>query len=79
MEKSLILNTRKIQSGRWRLVDCFRLADQQETIRKQYARSLTSSERLELELGITCHAIYHAGQIQLIKKLRTNSEHQQRS
>jgi len=44
-------------------VDCFRLADQQETIRKQYARSLTSSERLELELGITCHAIYHAGQI----------------
>ena len=42
-------------------------------------RSLTSSERLDLVLGITCHAIYHAGQIQLIKKLRTNSEHQQRS
>jgi len=42
-------------------------------------RSLTSSERLDLVLGITCHAIYHAGQIQLIKKLRTNSEHQQPS
>ena len=42
-------------------------------------RSLISGERLDLVLGITCHAIYHAGQIQLIKKLRTNSEHQQRS
>jgi len=28
-------------------------------------------ERVELVLGITCHAVYHAGQIQLIKKLRT--------
>lgn len=26
-------------------------------------------ERFELLLGITCHAVYHAGQIQLLKKL----------
>jgi hypothetical protein len=32
--------------------------------------SLTESERFDLILGITCHAVYHAGQIQLIKKLR---------
>ena len=29
----------------------------------------TSAERLDLVLGITCHAVYHAGQIQLLKKL----------
>ena len=34
------------------------------------ARSpLTEAERLTLVLGITCHAVYHAGQVQLIKKL----------
>jgi hypothetical protein len=32
--------------------------------------ALAESERLTLILGITCHAVYHAGQIQLIKKLR---------
>jgi hypothetical protein len=31
---------------------------------------LTEAERFELVLGITCHAVYHAGQVQLIKKLR---------
>lgn len=31
---------------------------------------LGDAERLNLVLGITCHAIYHAGQIQLIKRLR---------
>lgn len=30
---------------------------------------LPEVERLAVTLGITCHAIYHAGQIQLIKKL----------
>src|SRR5262245_20472744 len=30
---------------------------------------LTDVERLNLVLGITCHAVYHAGQVQLIKKL----------
>ena len=37
-------------------------------------RKITSpvspAERLDLVLGITCHAVYHAGQVQLIKKLR---------
>jgi hypothetical protein len=31
---------------------------------------LPDPERFSLVLGITCHAIYHAGQIQLLKKLR---------
>ena len=31
---------------------------------------LTEVERLDLVLGVTCHAVYHAGQIQLIKRLR---------
>lgn len=31
---------------------------------------LADAERFTLVLGITCHAIYHAGQIQLIKRLR---------
>jgi hypothetical protein len=30
---------------------------------------LQDSERIDLVLGITCHAIYHAGQVQLLKKL----------
>jgi hypothetical protein len=30
---------------------------------------LADGERFNLELGITCHAIYHAGQVQLIKRL----------
>jgi hypothetical protein len=32
--------------------------------------ALADAERFNLVLGITCHAIYHAGQIQLIKRLR---------
>jgi DinB superfamily len=32
--------------------------------------ALTADERFNLVLGITCHAIYHAGQVQLIKRLR---------
>lgn len=31
---------------------------------------LADADRFNLELGITCHAIYHAGQVQLIKRLR---------
>ena len=30
---------------------------------------LPDADRFNLELGITCHAIYHTGQIQLIKRL----------
>lgn len=29
----------------------------------------TADEQMDLVLGITCHAVYHAGQIQLIKAL----------
>jgi hypothetical protein len=29
------------------------------------------AERFNLTLRITCHAVYHAGQVQLIKRLRT--------
>ncbi len=32
------------------------------------ASPLTERERFDLVLGITCHAVYHAGQVQLIKK-----------
>ena len=31
---------------------------------------LAGAERFDLVLGISCHAIYHAGQVQLIKRLR---------
>ena len=30
---------------------------------------ITDSERFDRVLGITCHAVYHAGQVQLIKRL----------
>lgn len=30
----------------------------------------SEKERFDLALGVTCHAVYHAGQIQLIKVLR---------
>jgi hypothetical protein len=33
---------------------------------------LDEAARFKLILGITCHAVYHAGQIQLIKKLRSS-------
>jgi hypothetical protein len=47
-----------------------RLADGVAAISAGRARSpLPESERLDLVLGITCHAVYHAGQIQLIKRL----------
>ena len=31
--------------------------------------AVSDKERFNLVLGITCHAVYHAGQVQLIKKL----------
>jgi hypothetical protein len=31
---------------------------------------LADAERFDLMLGITCHAVYHAGQVQLIKRLQ---------
>jgi hypothetical protein len=47
-----------------------RLAQAVAGIAGRQARSpLGESERLDVVLGITCHAVYHAGQIQLIKRL----------
>src|SRR5262245_53239074 len=34
------------------------------------ASPIAPEERFNLVLGITCHAVYHAGQVQLIKRLR---------
>ena len=48
-----------------------RLAGAVTDIAAGRARSpLTDSERFDLVLGITCHAVYHAGQVQLIKALK---------
>lgn len=38
-----------------------------ETGRRQ--SPVSETERFNLVLGITCHAVYHAGQVQLVKKL----------
>ena len=32
--------------------------------------ALAEAERFDLVLGVSCHAVYHAGQVQLIKRLR---------
>ncbi len=32
---------------------------------------LSDAERFNLVLGITCHAVYHAGQIQLLKRVHS--------
>jgi hypothetical protein len=37
------------------------------------ASPLSEAERVDLVLGVTCHAVYHAGQIQLIKRLRSTT------
>jgi hypothetical protein len=44
-----------------------RLAD--AVNRPNPAGGLNTVERMDLVLGITCHAVYHAGQVQLLKKL----------
>lgn len=47
-----------------------RLAQLVEEIDAGRQRSpLAAAERLNLVLGITCHAVYHAGQVQLIRRL----------
>ena len=47
-----------------------RLAEALTEVGAGRARSpLGETERFELALGITCHAVYHAGQVQLLKKL----------
>ncbi len=47
-----------------------RLAEVVAAIEGGTSRVPMDGERLDLIIGITCHAVYHAGQIQLIKRLR---------
>lgn len=56
---------------------CATVESQQEHLRAAVADieagrrtpPMSADERFALVLGITCHAVYHAGQIQLIKRL----------
>lgn len=51
-----------------------RLSDLAADIASLAAKSaLPEAERFDLILGITCHAVYHAGQVQLIKVLQANA------
>ena len=43
--------------------------EQQSRLAEAVANTEPNEERFNLVLGITCHAIYHAGQVQLIKRL----------
>lgn len=43
--------------------------EQQSRLAAVVADTQPDTERFNLVLGITCHAIYHAGQVQLIKRL----------
>src|SRR5512143_207032 len=45
------------------------LADEQRLLAETAAKAEVTDASLELVLGITCHAVYHAGQVQLVKKL----------
>ena len=46
-----------------------KLTDAVKGIAEGKASPLSGDEQLNLVLGITCHAVYHAGQVQLVKKL----------
>ena len=46
-----------------------KLTDAVKGIAEGKASPLADDEQLNLVLGITCHAVYHAGQVQLVKKL----------
>jgi hypothetical protein len=45
------------------------LEEQQGKLAAVVAGAEPDAERFNLVLGITCHAIYHAGQVQLLKRL----------
>lgn len=47
------------------------LIDTIATLKPADSAGSAAAERLDLVLGITCHAVYHAGQVQLLKKLAT--------
>ena len=46
-----------------------KLTDAVKGIAEGKASPLPGDEQLNLVLGITCHAVYHAGQVQLVKKM----------
>lgn len=46
------------------------LESEQQQLTQLTSGPLADTERFNLILGIVCHAIYHAGQVQLIKRLR---------
>lgn len=46
-----------------------RVVEEQQSRLAAAADTEPNPERFNLVLGITCHAIYHAGQVQLIKRL----------
>jgi hypothetical protein len=43
--------------------------EQQSRLAAVVADTEPNAERFNLVLGITCHAVYHAGQVQLLKRL----------
>jgi hypothetical protein len=43
--------------------------EEQAQLTKLLDSKRVASDRFELILGLTCHAVYHAGQVQLIKRL----------
>jgi len=45
------------------------VAREQETLERSVRNAPIEGDQFDLVLGITCHAVYHAGQIQLIKRL----------
>lgn len=47
-----------------------RLAELVGAIEAGASSPMPGTERFDLVLGVTCHAVYHAGQVQLIKRLR---------
>ena len=54
-----------VDTGHKRINDTVRAVAEGRT-----SSPLTAVEQFDLVLGITSHAVYHAGQIQLLKKLR---------
>lgn len=47
-----------------------KLADAVASTKRRASSPLSNEERFGVVLGITCHAAYHAGQVQLLKRLR---------
>jgi DinB family protein len=45
-----------------------KLAEVVEGVARGRTSPLSETEQFEIVLGITCHAVYHAGQVQLVKK-----------